>query len=355
MRAMRFMWIFWIGTGLALGALAEEPVGPGGERAPFQRYEHPRGYFALDRAPGWQVSGGQERYVTFVPEGEDPADPHSAFSVLFLPVGEKEEAADRAKRLVAVAERLLDEILSRLEESKSEPPREAELAGCEARIHPFVYAGASPGRGEVIAVLGKEALYFLIWYRPDGRGEGLDGDLRRFRSSFTLQPGGAEPERSKSRRFIDPADHFELELPLGWRGQSHTGAEGSEHLFLQEEVEGGAGEGRAALVVLNRSGTVEGKQFPLSVILPGLESSLRRREPGLVELERSHLQIGGEPAVRVDYRLQGKAGTMRRRVWFVQHRGVITILLGTAREVDFATHLPAFESLVRSFRFRSDR
>jgi hypothetical protein len=205
----------------------------------------------------------------------------------------------------------------------------------------------------VVGLLGPDALYFLILYAPRERWEAIGPIFARMRGSFDLTraPGKKDPVGERGlRSYADPEGAFTLKVPQGW-SVSRRHEEGVvEHTFLAS----GPGTGVGLVLLQNPLGE-SSPRVSFRRLLPLLEQSLRRREPGLVKVGEKRVKVADQPAVRVDYRLEGPQGPMRRRVWFVDHPGSVYILLGAARAKDFQERVEAIEAIVASLRFVAPR
>ncbi|MBI4612406.1 MAG: hypothetical protein HY720_02240 [Planctomycetes bacterium] len=330
---------------LAAGAAAQE----GGV------YRHPDGYFEVELPEGWQASlsvDGIEFQAVFRAPGEPPNDPETAFRVLFVPRAKDSDQAALEGAIEQWTREATERLLGGKPESRVIATRRVEVAGLPAHDHEVTQVNERGAtiRGHVVGTVGPAAIFFLIYYAPDGEWAEAGPLFEKMLATFGHREAvlaAAEPS-SELVGYRDPGGVFRLEIPANWIPQVEREEGGVRYHFLPKRV---VQEGADPVVlVFLQHFSMPARSDSLAETVRVLKENLLAGDPNLEVLEEKEVRAGELPAVLVRYRAKAADGRepLLEDITYVRKGDRVVVLVAASPESLYASHREAFARIAAS-------
>jgi hypothetical protein len=169
--------------------------------------------------------------------------------------------------------------------------------------------------------------------------------------AFAQKP--AEPAKEPMSGMIyGPGHSYMLTAPKGWVLDSEGGrSDGLQAVFYPEGSSWAKG---AAVMYTNVLGKSSEKQ-PLKEVMDGELAEFRKVSPNLKVTDGKAIDLGDKKSAAVKY-LTGDSNGSVETIAYINEKTVVVIVVLTSRDKkEFDSSLPAFEELVRSYSFLTDK
>lgn len=319
----------------AVLALAGASTGPAVRAESL--YEHPDGYFAIDRPEGWSVDlsyNGMEFQAVFRGPETDPVDPVTAFRVLFLPLGLSADVQELSGAIEGLTSEVADTLLAPSARGTVVSRKSVEVAGRKAHRLEVEQTNDAGRRlvGAVVGTVGRSAIFFFIFYSPAEEWEARRSIFEKMLASFADRNAVIADEMPSDsyQDYRDPAGVFRVRIPDNWIPQLTREESGLRHHFLPKRAIQEGADAKLLISIQHFEVPVEGE--PLGQTVRGLVRQMLASTPNLEKLGEEEARIGEVRAILVRYRLGGDKGAFLEDVHYLRAGRRVFVVMAAAPE-----------------------